>query len=59
MKLRLTTIIDWELDPKNYRKGTTPEQMAEWEKAAVEDDPTLLIWLAENGTMTVTSEVIP
>lgn len=59
MKLRVEATIEWEMDPGMYRKGSTPEQIAEWEKKAIEDDPTLLFWLAEQGTMTIKTEVLP
>lgn len=59
MKLKITAEVEWEMDPGIYRKGSTPEQIAEWERVAVLDDPSLLVWIAEQGTMTIKTEVIP
>ena len=61
MKIRLTVSVDFEAHPESYRKGSTPEQMIKWEEDAMSEDPSLLMWLAEQpgSNMTVKGEVIP
>lgn len=60
MKAKLTFLVEmeYEIDPQNYPKGSTPEQILAIDLEAASDDPFLSLGISGEPKWTITGEIV-
>lgn len=55
IRITFNVVVEYDADPANYPKGSTPQQMLDIDLANAEEDPFLMV---EGGAWTTTGEIV-